>query len=452
MTADVWLASLADLVADPECGLQSVEVDETGGDAIRLQLTFTAVDLRGEPYTARGRVVLPVAHAWDIWFNCGYELRDESIREHMGAGRVVVTPVEPQGEEVFPYANPLCRGTNTDVALAHIIRRLPCVDPLRIVYGGGSAGGYAALLVAAEAFPAGAVVANAPVVNLAYQAAFTMRNAPALAADPPSQHPTVGLLMAMFVPFVDRGWKRAFGDDLTDPLWVRHSPLGHVDRITCPVATFFSTADFLVPLHQVSAALAEAAGAPPSALVTDSATLSSAAGVGVRLLDVLGDRAHVVVLDVPEDARVATLDDLDLTLSVPQSLIDVPPAEVFDWLVTILDEGPIAFGCGHTKHEIQPSFDDYLEAALSRLPKVDQLTSAKLEQLVMRWSGEEWLAAGFRHLDSPAAEQADVMRGLRAYCGVSPAHAQRFDDLYAALEPAHRVFPVGLVRELTHAC
>ncbi len=37
---------------------------------------------------------------------------------------------------------------------------------------------------------------------------------------------------------------------------------------------------------------------------------------------------------------------------------------------------------------------------------------AKLDQLLDRWAGVEWLSAGFLHLDRPEAERADVERGL----------------------------------------
>lgn len=453
MSLDSWLAALSSVASDPDSALQSVRIDDTHGDGAStcLRLTFVAADLRGQEYTAEAKVVVPAAsssQSW-LWFNCGYELADLEIVRHTSAGRTVVTSVDPGEEDVFPFQNPLCRGPNTDLVLAHIVRRLACVDPLRIVYGGGSAGGYAALMVAAEAFPVGAAIANAPVVNLAYQAAYTMRNAPALAANPPREHPMVGVLMAMFVPFVERGWKRGYGDDLSAPVWLDHSPIAHLSRITCPTAAFFSTADFLVPVQQVSRAWADASGPGPEGVVVEPSVLSPSANAELALLDLLGDSAEVHVVNVPRGARVACFDNLDLTLGTPHAPVEIPVAVGNGWSVTILDEGPVTFGCGHTKHEVQPSFDSYITDALSSPPSVDQLTEAKLRQLIQRHSGTEWLAPGFHHLDRPAAERSDVATGLRTYCRISPAHARHFEALYAALAPEEQALAADLVRELT---
>ncbi|KPM50613.1 hypothetical protein ACG83_39435 [Frankia sp. R43] len=456
-----WDSLLTSAFDDPAGRLTEVSVEEReldGGPIGLVRLRFTAEDLRGETYEARAKLFLPAdpmtgqGDRLPVWFNCGYELTDALASERVRRGWIVVTPCDPEEDEVFPFHNPLCRGPNTDYVLAHMVRALQFVDPAAIVYSGGSAGGYAALLVAAEAFPAGAVAANAPVVNLAYEGAYMMDNCPRIAAEPPAEHPFMGVLMGVFLPFIDKGWRRTYGMDVGAPAWWQHSPVAHVDRITCPVAATFSTADFLVPLEQVGTAFADEGTAhAPKGVVRAPADLTDASGAAVRLLDVLGDSADVRILPVPAGATELDLADIDFTMSRPQAAIPVPSrtADAEQWLIVVVDEGPPVMGMGHTRHGMQPDFDPFAQEALAAGPTVDQLTTDKLEQLLARWSGQEWLAPGFHHLDRAGAERADVERGLRLYCGISPGHARRFEQLYLDLDETRRLLPEALVSDLT---
>ena len=441
---------------DPAGRIVDVAVEEAGGDDDRIgvaTLRFGVEDFRGEPYIATAKLFIPAALvAGEIerapaWFNCGYQLQDKFAVAHARRGRVVVTPCDPQGREVFPFHNPLCRGPNTDFVLAHLARSLSFVDPLRIVYGGGSAGGYAALLVAAEAFPAVAVVANVPVVNLTYQGAYFMYNCPRIAAEPPVEHPLMGTLMTMFKEFIDRGWAVGYGTDVSAPGWFEHSPVAHLDRITAPAAVCFSTADFLVPIEQVGANVAAITLANlPEGVLMAAADLTSEPRAAVRLLDLLGDAADLHIVGVPEGAVLSRLDEIDFTMSTPQPSIPVAsaPAAGKQWLVTIVDEGPTVFGIGHTRHNMEPDFDPFIEHAFAEGISVDQLTPVKLDQLLDRWAGNEWLAPGFHHLDLPAAEQADIERGLRLFCSASSEHARRFTELYESVSEQRRVLPDNL--------
>jgi hypothetical protein len=85
--------------------------------------------------------------------------------------------------------------------------------------------------------------------------------------------------------------------------------------------------------------------------------------------------------------------------------------------------------------------------------KVDpaQLTATKLERLMDRYAGKEWLSSRLKHLDFPEAERADVVRGLRTYVLAGPANARRFGELYAQLPAARRVLGPDVVRELQEA-
>ncbi|KUO06056.1 hypothetical protein [Streptomyces caeruleatus] len=450
---DTWVKRLvADAFDDPAGRIVDVRTEEraVGEDGVGVvTLRFTAEDLRGDTYQATARLYLPAALAerppapTPVWFNCGYELPDETAMAKVSRGRIVVTPCEPAPGEVFPGPNPLVRGPNTEYVLAHLVRGLSFVDPTAIVYAGGSAGGYAALMTAAEAFPATAVVPDVPVVNLTCQGAHLFAALPRIASDTPPDHPAVPALRQVMVPIAE-GWRLTYGEDLSAPGWAAHSPVEHVERITCPVAAVFSSADFLVPLEQVGTGLVP--GSPDGAVMA-ALDGSGAEHAAVRLLDVLDGQADVRVLPVPPAAPAMA--DLDLTQPVPETPLPVPdaPADGRRWLVAVVDEGPAELG-GHWRHALAPDFEPFVARALADGVGADQLTRAKLDQLLDRYRGAEWLAPGYRHLDRPEAERRDVEHGLRSFCVLSPAHTRRFADLYAQTDDDRRVLPEGLVRDL----
>lgn len=454
-----WLSDLVARGFDDPAGVivdASAEELAVGAEkAGKITLRFRVRDMRGDPYVATAKVFVPAAfgHGRDerlpAWFNCGYELADAMAERYLRKGWAVVSPCDPADGEVFPLSNPLLRGPNTDFVLAHLARGATFLDPTAIVYGGGSAGGYATLMVVAEAFPAAVALPNCPPVNLGYQAAYSSTVFPRIVANPPEEHPVVTMITGAFCQWIDP-WKEAYGPDYGAESWFEHSPVAHVDRITCPVASMSSTADFLVPVEQVGREFAEPTLASPPRYVTLAADeLVDSPRVAARLLDVLGDRADVRVVPVPEGA--ASMEVLDLTLQLPQMHVPLAsaPAEGKQWLVNILDEGPIIIGPMHTRHAVEPDFEPFMHTALSNGLSVDQLTAAKLDQLLARYEGEEWLAGGYVHLDDPVAERADVERGLALYCAQSPRHAARFAQLYEAAEPGRKILPIELVSRLS---
>ena len=455
-----WPSGVGEAFEDPAGRIVDVQVDDTHMDGERVgvvTLRFTAEDLRGDEYVATAKLYLPAAlldcgDPLPMWFNCGYELPDVHVPRQLRRGRLVVTSVEPQGTEVFPHANPLCRGPNTDYVLLHLVRGASFVDPTRIILGGGSAGGYACLLAAAETFPVPVAVANVPVVNLVYEGAYFLSNGPRIAANPPVEYPLMGLLMAGFTQLANDGWGRGFGLDVSATGWYEHSPVAHLDRITAPVATCFSTADFLVPIEQVSASHAAAVLAGlPDGVVMAAAELTAEPRATDRLVDLLGGAAEVRVAAVPAGAVESRMDQLDLTMSTPQAPLPVPASTSGgqQWLVVIVDEGPTVMGIGHTRHGFEPDFDPFIDHHLTAGIGLEQLSEPKLIQLLNRWSAVEWLAPGFCHLDRPAAERADVERGLRTYCATSREHAANFARLYDQLPDGRRVLPIDLVTSLT---
>jgi hypothetical protein len=427
--------------------ITAAEVEVGGEKAGKISLRFRVRDMRGEPYIASANVFLPIALAGDpsqripVWFACGYEVEEPALVRQLQLGRGVVSSVSPDEGTVFPASNPLHRGPNTDYVLAHLARGAHFIDPTAIVYGGGSAGGYATLMVLAEAFPAVTGTALGPPVNLGYQAAYFDTVYPRFVAEPPQDHPIIALLTGLFVHMVPP-FKAGYGEDLGGVGFFEHSPVAHVDRITAPVLVMTSTADFLVPVEQFSREFAEPTLADPPKHVTIAAEdLHDSSRIAVRLVDVLGDRADVRRIPLPEGAEVQQT--VDLTMQQPKLPVEVgdAPADGKQWLVSFLDEGPIVLGATHGIHAVEADTEPFIRTAISRGIGVDQLTPTKLEQLIDRYLGVEWLASGYYHLDEPAAERADVVRGLALYCAQSGAHAQRFADLYAAVDESRRVLP-----------
>jgi hypothetical protein len=446
-----WLEDIAkDGFDDPARVVTNTAVEEVevGGEkAGRITLDLRVRDMRGKPYVATANVYVPRAFADDpsqrlpVWFACGYQAEAPTVERQLQLGRCVFTSCNPEEGTVFPGSNPLSRGPNADYVLAHLARGARFVDPLAIAYGGGSAGGYATLMAVAEAFPATAAAALGPPVNLGYQVAYFSKVFPRFVADPPTDFPIIAMITAAFSQWPPQ-FEQAHGKDHGAATYFDHSPVAHVDRVTCPVFVMTSTADFLVPADQFSREVAQITLAnPPKHVEIAAEELHDAPRVATRLVDVLGDRADVRMIPLPEGA-IETL-TFDMTMQTPKKPVDMPdaPAEGKQWLINFLDEGPIVLGATHGRHAVEADFEPFVRKAFDRGIELDQLTPAKLDQLLDRYAGIEWLADGYVHLDEPAAEQADVVRGLSLYCAQSDAHAQRFAELYAAVPESRRILP-----------
>lgn len=442
-----WVEEVASDGLDDPAGvivdLSAEEIDVGGRRAGKLTLRFRVRDMRGEPHVATADVFLPIVladdpqHRLPAWFGCWYEVETPSIVRQLALGRAVFSPV---GQPEAAVANPFRRGSGADYVLAHLARGASFIDPARITYGGGSAGGAAALLAVAEAFPASAGVALGPPVNQGYEAAYMHTVYPRFVADPPRSHPVIQAITAGFATTIEP-WKQVYGSFGSQAAF-DHSVVAHVDRITCPVFVMTSTADFLVPVEQFSREFARATlDAPPRHVTIAAEDLDPSPHIAVRLLDVLGDRADVRRVPLPNGAPLQ--ETFDQTMQQPKLPVPMAsaPADGKQWLVSFIDEGPIVLGATHGLHAVEADFEPFVAASLTSEIGVDQLTGPKLDQLLDRYSGTEWLAPGFCHLDEPAAERADVLRGLRLFCSQSPAHAQRFADLYAEVDESRRSLP-----------
>jgi hypothetical protein len=165
----------------------------------------------------------------------------------------------------------------------------------------------------------------------------------------------------------------------------------------------------------------------PEGFTMDPARLTGTREGGLRLTDVLADEEYeVFTVPVPD------------TVS-PDKPIELPDSARKRWSVTILDEGPPRPKLGHFKHEFTVAREEFFRRVLSGSPPASQLTAPKLERLMDRYAGKEWLPTKLKHLDYAESERADVLRGLRTYITACPENAQTFARLYRQLPPAKRV-------------
>ncbi|HEX3152046.1 MAG TPA: prolyl oligopeptidase family serine peptidase [Gemmataceae bacterium] len=373
-----------------------------------------------------------------LFFAAGYEIDDNAASAHLRRGYAVVTPRTLE-------TNPLIRTTSPDIALLHIARALPFVDDAHVVIGGGSAGGYMTLMLAAETFPLAAAAPDVPPVNWGYNAAYFFKQSKILApvaGEFVSKVPVLASVGTMLATATD-----VYGGDFGDATWFAHSPVAHVPTITCPVQVNWSTADVLVPIDQVGAKWVKAFDVKkfPTGFTMDPTKLTTTKEGHTRLLDVLPEGSYELFeVALPAGALKA---GAPAGSGGPRSG-ELPLSTTKQWSIAIIDEGPPEPQVGHLKYTVSWTREKYLEQAKSAKIAANQLTATKLERLMDRFVGKEWLPSKLNHLDEHAGEMVDVLRGLRTYTKASPANAATFAELYAKLPATKQVLDAAFVKEL----
>jgi len=399
-----------------------------GSNTAKALVTFTYRDEHGAEKEAKAKLYLPerVKAGGDVKvplvFAAGYELPDGAEQLYTQLGWAVASPRE------LP-TNPLIRTANPDIALMHAVRAFPFVDDTRVLIAGGSAGGYMTLMLAAETFPLAGAMPDVPPVNWGYNAAFFYKQKAEgkITAKLPTLSAVAGLL---------GGATAVYGNDYDDPIWYAHSPLAHVPTITCPVSVYWTTADMLVPMNQVGARWVQPFD---KAQFPDGFTMEPE-----KLLEKREGRLTLVDVLPAADFEV-----FNLAMQRNSPARELPVSADKLWSITILDEGPPEPAVGHRKYQSALTRKAFLERVLTGKVPARQLTAPKLERLMDRYAGKEWLPSRLQHLDVAESERADVLRGLRTYVSSSAENAQTFADLYARLPKARQVLDADTVRELT---
>lgn len=403
-------------------GLKRFKVLSASGT--RAVVEYSCIGPTGSERSAKGKIYVPPALQTDstatapLYYSAGYELDDASAAGFVNRGWVVVTPHQLE-------ANPLVRTPNCDTALLHIARALPFVDDARVLIGGGSAGGYMTLMLAAETFPLAGAAPDVPPVNLGYNAAFYLKQKTRIDLKTP--------VAASILPIIEDVAK-VYGENTDDKTWYHHSPLSQLPTISCPVSVYWTTADMLVPFNQIGDKWIrpfEARGFPAD-FTMDRLKLGVTQECRMRLLDVLPKESYEVFV------QTAGAKSLELPVSVTKP-----------WSILILDEGAPEPQLGHLKQPVRLTREKFYAQVLTGKIPVSQLTPVKLERLMDRYAGKEWLpSAGLRHLDTPEAEKADVVRGLKTFITGGLEHARHFAALYEKLPAARKSLEQDVFRGL----
>ncbi len=423
----------------------SVLLPNLAKPAVKTLLSFTYRDTEGKEKEAKAAIYFPAAVRDDpklrlpLYFVAGYETDDNAAMAFVRRGFTVISPRALE-------ANPLIRTAAPDFARMHMARALSFVDDAHVLIGGGSAGGYMTLMVAAETFPIAVAMPDVPPVNWGYNAAYFFKQLEKLAppkGETASKVPVLNSVGSMLLAAT-----KVFGDDFGDATWYAHSPVSQVSTITCPVSVWWTTADVLVPVDQVAKKFVKefAASKFPTGFTMDPEKLLTTKQGRTRLMDVLPPNDY--------DLFERTVPEGTLKLGAPPGTgkpytAEMPLSATKQWSIVILDEGPPEPNVGHAKYAVILNRDKAIDhfAKTSKIA-VTQLTPEKLARLMDRYAGKEWLPSKLKQLDEPESEKADVLRGLRTYVKAGEEHAKQFAELYGKLPKEKRVLEATVVSEL----
>jgi Prolyl oligopeptidase family len=443
-----WVAALFKTFEGPAKRLrfeESALIPGTPKPVAKALVSFTYRGTDGKDKDAKGVLYLPADLQTDatvrrpLYFVAGYEADDNSCAAMVRRGFVVISPRALE-------SNPLIRTANPDIARLHMARALPFVDDSRVVIGGGSAGGYMTLMLAAETFPLAGAAPDVPPVNWGYNAAYFFKQKNLIGPATGQFAPRVPILHA--VGSMLKGSSEVYGDDYGDATWFAHSPVAHVSTITCPVQVNWTTADVLVPMDQVGAKWVKPFDKSkfPEGFTMDPEKLTETKEGRTRLMDVLKEQHYEVFeLGVPKGAVRAGSPGGP---GGPPG-VELPVSGTKQWSIAILDEGPPEPQVGHVKYAVTWKRDKFLDGCKTAKIAPEQLTPAKLERLMDRYAGKEWLPSRLKHLDDPASEKADVVRGLKTYVAGGSENAKRFAELYEKLPAERRVLEPEVAKDLS---
>jgi len=448
-TGPAWveplLTGLQDVPANRLRFVASEPVTGASQLVAKALVEFVYLDTQGQEQTGKAKLYLPPGvqegtAQFPLYYSAGYELDDRTSLTHVQRGFVVVSPRDVQ-------VNPLVQTINPDAALLHIVRSLPFVDDARVVIGGGSAGGYMTLMLAAETFPLSGAAADVPPVNWGYNAAFFLQRKkwPA-GGDAAAKIPELPVFAA--VASIADAATTVYGDDTDDPIWFRNAPLSQLDTISCPVLVYWSTADMLVPIDQVGKDWVrpfDPAAFPPG-FTTDPEQLCGTPAGRLRALETLASGDYELFTFSEDEIR-----DRIPGPERPGEVPELPFSHSKRWSIVILDEGAPEPQVGHTKYPVPWTRNAFIDAMAQSGIAATQLTSTKLERLMDRYAGKEWLPTrALRHLDFPESERADVVRGLKCFVAAGAGQAAVFAELYQQLPADRQVLEPDLYQAIIH--
>jgi hypothetical protein len=288
-------------------------------------------------------------------------------------------------------------------------------------------------LLAAETFPLAGAAPDVPPVNWGYNGAYFFKQLEKAGLDggKTAKVPAVFAVGSLLKPCLS-----VYGENYDDSAWFAASPIAQVSTITCPVSVYFSTADMLVPMNQVGARWVQPFEKSqfPDGFTMDPEKLITSREGRLRLLNVLPASTYEI-FNLPVPAGTARHNSPGTSGNA--TACELPMSADKQWSIAIIDEGPPIPTIDHRKYNVGLTRNAFLERIVTGKIAPNQLTATKLERLMDRYVGKEWLPSRLKQLDFPEGERADVVRGLQTYAAASPENARRFRELYARL-PANR--------------
>lgn len=427
-------------------GAAAVVSETQQGDFGIVTVKLSYLDITGQPKEGLARMVversaLESGKRIPAFCHVHYEKDINGAKKWARQGWAVFTAVYDE-KAGYPIDAAVGNGNNQARAIIQWVRRLPFIDTARLHIDGGSQGGYMALAMSADMFPVTSTTADVPVVNWAYNINYFVANKPVTGypcAMKDSPLPVLcGVTMLGDMVF------KYFSNDMSADCWYYLSPISYLDQIADPVLSTSVTGDMLVPMEQITRENLRPLDRSrfPEGYQRDFDPLTLSDKARKTLEECLpAERRSIIILPLQENSyeltREMVLGEADKPRRGPKEA-DKPWSEDHQWTLLYLDEGGPAPQAGHNTCEWALSPDSFVAHYQQALPAPEILNAAKLEHLLRRYTREPvdmpLMNDGTpaNRLNFSGVEQRDVLAGLLDYARMSPAHAERLAELYAA--------------------
>jgi len=144
------------IIANESFSNGAVKVDNTQiiNGLKQITVTIPCLGMNGEKIDGQANFyckpeLLKSKNKIPVYCGVHYNSSQKTIKKYCDAGFAVVTPCFDKIPIKFPFGN----SYNFNIAMIQWTRRLPFVNQTKMIFGGGSAGGYMTLAMGSEFFP-----------------------------------------------------------------------------------------------------------------------------------------------------------------------------------------------------------------------------------------------------------------------------------------------------------
>jgi hypothetical protein len=422
----------------------------------RLDITFPYRGQDGTLQVGWGRIFLPNISepppgGLPIAVSMHYQASMYQAASQVRRGRALLTPIRVGRDH---GGNLVGDGLSHTLSLATLARRIPWVDTRRIVYYGGSAGGYHTLLTSAMRFGAACAWAELSVSDLQYNLRYLLENDNRFneGVEDSDDWPVPIIHVVRSI-----GELTAAALDSTSESWWRYSAPPYMSIVGNPLAMTWSTADILVPVNQagVQWAYPPDEGAFPEGYVLGYDSLGNDLSRGPMITYLPSEHTETFVIPTPADAlrnprhpKLKSDTAAVTTPRPPSPSMELPFSQDKRFSVLIYDEGSPDALCGHRKYRVatinQPFFAHHLEAGG---PPPDAMSHDAMRYLVARWLGTDSLTSSdgeilMTRTDYEPLEHWDILLASEAYLLGGDEAVATWREAYTALPPDDRVWDV----------